>query len=143
LGLSGKEVIMPVPWERPPPRQSHKRICVVDDDEWVADSLSSLLETFGFEVQSYLSATEFLADDQGRFMGCLIIDHHMPDINGLDVVGRLREEGVRFPVILISGRLDANTRQRAANLGIAGVVEKPFAANHLIDLIRTALLEHH
>jgi len=134
---------MPVPWERPPPRQSHKRICVVDDDEWVADSLRSLLETFEFEVQSYLSATEFLADDQRRSMGCLIIDHHMPDISGLDVVGRLREEGVRLPVILISGRLDANSRQRAANLGIAGVVEKPFAANHLIDLIRTALLEHH
>jgi FixJ family two-component response regulator len=80
---------MPVPWGRPPPRQSHERICIVDDDEWVADSLRSLLETFGFEVQSYLSATEFLADDQGRSMGCLIIDHHMPDINGLDVVGRL------------------------------------------------------
>ena len=79
---------MPVPWELPPPRQNHERICI-DDDEWVADSLRSLLETFGFEVHSYLSATEFLADDQGRSMGCLIIDHHMPDINGLDVVGRL------------------------------------------------------
>ena len=55
---------MPVPWELPPPRQNHERICI-DDDEWVADSLRSLLETFGFEVHSYLSATEFLADDQG------------------------------------------------------------------------------
>ena len=74
-------------------------------------------------------------------MGCLIIDHHMPDINGLDVVGRLREEWVRFPVILISGRLDASTRERAAILGIANVIEKPFAADHLVEVIRTALAE--
>jgi two-component system response regulator FixJ len=133
---------MPVPWERPPPKQSRKRICIIDDDEWVADSLKLLLETFGFEVQSYLSGTELLTDDQWRSTGCLVIDHHMSGINGLDIVERVRDKGVRLPTILISGRLDTNTRQRAANLGIAGVIEKPFAANHLIDLIRTALLEH-
>jgi hypothetical protein len=44
-------------------------------------------------------------------------------------------------VILISGRLDTNTRERAADLGITRAIEKPFAANHLIDLIRNALLE--
>ena len=46
-----------------------------------------------------------------------------------------------MPTILISGRLDANTKERAASLGVAGVVEKPFAADRLVDLIRTALLE--
>jgi FixJ family two-component response regulator len=101
-----------------------------------------LLETFGFEVQSYNSGTQLLADRQRRSMGCLIIDHHMPGINGLEIVERLQEEEIRLPTILISARLDTNTRARAANLGIAGVIEKPFAANHLIDLIRAALLEH-
>ena len=62
-------------------------------------------------------------------------------MNGLDVVERLQKEGVRIPTILISGRLDTSTRERAAILGIKGVIEKPFAADHLIDLIRTALLE--
>jgi FixJ family two-component response regulator len=142
LGLSWKEVILPGPWERPPPKQSRERICIVDDDEWVADSLKSLLETFGFEVQSCNSGTQLLADHQRRSMGCLIIDHHMPGINGLEIVERLQEEEIRLPTILISARLDTNTRARAANLGIAGVIEKPFAANHLIDLIRAALLEH-
>ena len=112
---------MPAPWGRPPPKQSHKQICIIDDDEWVADSLRSLLETFGFDVQSYNSGTEFLANDQRRSMSCLIIDHHMPDMNGLDVVERLQEEGLRLPTILISGRLDTNTRERAASLGVARV----------------------
>ena len=50
--------------------------------------------------------------------GCLVIDQHMPGMNGLDVVDRLQKEGVRVPTILISGRLDANTKERAANLGV-------------------------
>ena len=133
---------MSVPWGRAPPEQSHKQIGVVDDDEWVADSLKSLLETFGFDVQSYHSGIELLANDQRCSMGCLIIDHHMPDMNGLDVIERLQEEGVRLPTILISGRLDKEIRERAGNLGIASVIEKPFTANNLIDLIRTALSGH-
>jgi FixJ family two-component response regulator len=67
---------MPVTWERSPPAQSRARICVVDDDEGVADSLRSLLETFGYDVQSYNSGADFLADDRRRATGCLIIDLH-------------------------------------------------------------------
>ena len=132
---------MPVSWVRPPSEQNREQICIVDDDEWVVDSLKLLLETFGFDVQSYNSGTELLADDQRRSGGCLIIDHHMPDLNGLDVVERLQKEGVRLPTILISGRLDASTRERAAILGITSVIEKPFAADHLVEVIRTALPE--
>lgn len=132
---------MPVPWERPPPKQSHERICIIDDDEWVADSLKSLLETFGFDVTSYASGDKLFADDQRPTAGCLLVDQHMPGMNGLDVVERLQKEGVRIPTILISGRLDTSTRERAAILGIKSVIAKPFAADHLIDLIRTALLE--
>jgi FixJ family two-component response regulator len=71
----------------------------------------------------------------------LVLDQHMPGMDGLDIVDRLQKEGIRVPAILISGRLDTNTRQRAANLGIASVIEKPFAADHLVELIRTVLLE--
>jgi len=132
---------MPVPWGHSPPCQSQEPVCVVDDDEWVADSLKLLLETFGFDVRSYSSGAEFLADDRRSTAGCLVIDQHMPGMNGLDVVDRLQKEGVRVPTILISGRLDADTRKRAANLGITSVIEKPFAADHLVEIIRTALWE--
>jgi len=132
---------MSVPRERSLPEQSHKQISVVDDDEWVADSLKSLLETFGYDVQSYNSGADFLADDRRRATGCLVIDQHMPGMNGLDVVARLQKQGGRLPIILISGRLDAKTRERAASLGVTNVLEKPFAADHLVDLIRTALWE--
>ena len=126
---------------RPPPKQSHERICIVDDDEWVADLLRSLLETFGFDVQSYNSGTELLANEQWRSMSCLIIDHHMPDMNGLDVVERLREEGLRLPTILISGQARYKYSGARRNLGDTSVIEKPFAADSLVASFGPTLLE--
>jgi two-component system, LuxR family, response regulator FixJ len=132
---------MPVPWELSPPEPSHQQICIVDDDESLADSLKSLLETFGYDVQSYNSGAAFLADDRRRATGCLVIDQYMPGMDGLDVVDRLQKQGGRMPTILISGRLDTKTRERAASLGVNSVLEKPFSADHLVDVIRTALRE--
>ena len=132
---------MPVPWVFRPYEQSHEAVYIVDDDEATADSLKSLLETFGFEVRCYTSGADFVVDYTRRSAGCLVIDHHMPGMNGLDVVDQLQKRGVRVPTILISGRLDTNIKERASRLGVTSVIEKPFAPHRLIDLIRTALLE--
>jgi two-component system response regulator FixJ len=140
IGHSRIEASMTVPWAYRPSEQSHEPICIVDDDESVADSLKSLLETFGFDVRCFTSGVDFLADHQRRSAGCLVIDQHMPGLNGLDVVDHLQKQGARVPTILISGRLDTNIRERAASLGVTSVIEKPFAAGRLVNLIRTALL---
>lgn len=133
---------MPVPLATHRPlAPTDKPICIVDDDEWVAESLKILLETFGFEVRSYGSGADFLADCRHRSTACLIIDQHMPGMTGLDVIARLQLEGLRRPTILISGRLDTKTMERAAGLGVTRVVEKPFAVEGLVDLIRTTLME--
>jgi FixJ family two-component response regulator len=52
------------------PEQTQKPICIIDDDEWVADSLTVLLETFGFGVLSYRSGCEFLADGRPYGAAC-------------------------------------------------------------------------
>jgi two-component system response regulator FixJ len=141
IGASRIEASMTVPWAYRPSEQSHEPICIVDDDEAVADSLKSLLETFGFDVKCYTSGAGFLADHRRRSAGCLVIDQHMPGLKGLDVVDHLQKEGVRVPTILISGRLDTNIKERASNLGVTSVIEKPFSAHRLVNLIRMALLE--
>jgi two-component system, LuxR family, response regulator FixJ len=122
-----------------PPLSPEEAICIVDDDEWVAASLVALLETFGFAVRSYASGADFLADARNRTAACLIIDQHMPGMTGLDVVAYLQREGIWQPTILIWARLDAQTTQRAAGLGVTRVVEKPFEADRLVHLIRTAI----
>jgi two-component system, LuxR family, response regulator FixJ len=110
-------------------------VCIVDDDEGVAESLTVLLETFGFDAQSYGSGADFLADSRHRTAACLIIDQHMPGMTGLDVVALLQREGIRCPTILISGRLDTKASEQAARLSVTRIVEKPFEAGRLVDLI--------
>jgi two-component system, LuxR family, response regulator FixJ len=142
IGALTNEVSMPVLLAtHRPPVPTDKPICIVDDDEWVAESLKVLLETFGFEVRSYGSGADFFSDCRHRTAALLIIDQHMPDMTGLDVVAHLQWEGIRRPTILISGRLDTKTTKRAAGLGVMRIVEKPFEAEGLVDLIRTALME--
>jgi FixJ family two-component response regulator len=131
---------MSVPLAYRPPKQTGEPVCIIDDDEWVADSLEVLLETFGFDARSYRSGADFLADDQRRRAACLVIDQHLPGMNGLDVVDHLQREGIRLPTILISGRLDPNTRERAEELGVTRLLEKPFAARCMVELIRAILL---
>jgi len=127
---------MPLPPKRSPQSEIQKPICIVDDDESVSDSLQALLETFGFKVQSYGSGSGFLADERHRAAGCLLIDQHMPGTSGLDVVDNLRKEGVQIPTILISGRLDAGTRDRATRLGVRELLDKPVPASRLMQAIR-------
>jgi two-component system, LuxR family, response regulator FixJ len=119
-------------------RRDHP-ICIVDDDAWVCDSLSAVLDAYGFETLAYGSGAEFLADERRRQLGCLIIDHHMPGMDGLEVLAALHREGVSVPAILITGRLDTGIPERAGKLGVIAVLEKPFAVARLVELIRAGL----
>jgi two-component system, LuxR family, response regulator FixJ len=111
-------------------------VCVVDDDNWVCDSLSILLETYGFGVRTYPSGTAFLTDEARRDASCLIVDQHMPGLGGLDLVAELRRREVALPTILITGRLDAAISRRATDLGVLAILEKPFPVARLLELVR-------
>ena len=110
-------------------------IVIVDDDPSVSDSLMVLLETLGFQTQSYTSGMDFLADEQRDHLGWLIIDQHMPGIAGLDVLAVLQGKGISSLTILITGRIDNAIAERANKLGVAAILEKPFSINRLVELI--------
>jgi FixJ family two-component response regulator len=117
-------------------------VCIVDDDDWVCDSMSILLETYGFGVLTYPSGAAFL-NDAGRFDArCLIVDQHMPGLDGLGLVAELHRQGVFPPTILITGRVDAGIAQRAGELGVLALLEKPFPVSRLVELVRSALGSH-
>jgi len=107
---------------------------IVDDDAAVLDSLRFLLEVAGHSVATYGSAAAFLADGAAR-PACLILDHHMPQMTGLELAARLRAEGARTRVMLITGSSSPALRARAAELGIAKVLEKPPAEQELLDFV--------
>jgi len=72
-------------------------IAVVDDDDAVRDSLRFFLETVDHPVVAFASGPEFLAY-YGSGLACLILDHHMPEMTGLQVAEQLRGGGSRLPI---------------------------------------------
>ena len=71
-----------------------RTVAVVDDDQAVRDSLRFLLEVIGYTVEIFASAAEFLQANVRHF-ACLILDHHMPNMTGLELARRLRADGAR------------------------------------------------
>jgi FixJ family two-component response regulator len=108
-------------------------VAVVDDDLAVLDSLKFLLETAGYAVAAYNSATAFLADGSSR-PACLIVDQHMPMMTGLELAARLRDEAAAVPVLLITGSPSPAIVARANQLGIA-MLEKPPAEDDVLTFI--------
>lgn len=113
-------------------------IHVVDDDAAMRHSLALLLGVFGHRVVEHDGAATLL-DEPGRLNGCIVADLRMPDIDGLEMLARLRIAGSPVPVVLMTGHGDIPTAVRAMKLGACDVLEKPFAAAHLLDAVRAAL----
>lgn len=106
------------------------KIAIVDDDPAVLDSLQFLLESRSHDVVAYSSVADFLAD-QERQWHCLIVDQHMPQLTGLDLVEHLRKENKTTPVLLMTGAYSDVIGARAAALGIQKVLEKPLCSEQL------------
>jgi len=116
-------------------------IYVVDDDSDVLGSLQFLLETDGFDVRTFKSGAALLKDTASDNADCFVIDYKMPNMNGLDLVNRLRSQDISAPIILITGHPDEHISEKAATAGVRHVLRKPLLDDSLIGHIRGALQE--
>lgn len=112
-------------------------VAIVDDDDAVRHSLRFLLESVGYKVRTFATAAEFLQAEL-QAMACLILDHHMPEMTGLELAERLRADGVGMPIMLITGLPLSSLVARAAELGIDKVLAKPLAEAEVIAFIEAA-----
>ena len=85
-------------------------VLVVDDDAAVRAALKFALEVEGFCVRLYDGPRALLADHNLPDRACLVIDYRMPEIDGIELVDRLRRRNVMLPAILISGRVSKHLR---------------------------------
>jgi two-component system response regulator FixJ len=114
---------------------------VVDDEEPVRKSLAFLLSTAGFAVRLHDSARGFLAIAPTIQNGCLVTDLRMPEIDGVELLRRLRELPNRIPSIVITGHGDVPMAVEAMKAGALDFIEKPFADDVLIEAIQRAAAE--
>lgn len=116
-----------------------RQVAIVDDDAAVRDSLRFLLGVSGYEVATYESAADFLAHCDRSFLVGLILDHHMPQVTGLELAAQLRAQGDPLPIMLITGSSSPAISARAKALGIEQVLEKPPAEQELLRFVATVL----
>jgi FixJ family two-component response regulator len=114
-------------------------VIVVDDDEAVRSSMRFALELEGLDVRLYEGGADLLKAGDLPEKACLLIDQHMPDMEGMDLIARLRDHHVRLPVILMTAKSTEELRRRAVLAGIELVVEKPFRDAALMEGIYRAL----
>lgn len=113
-------------------------IAVIDDDAAVRNSLKFSLEVDGYMVRAFADADEFLRASDAADCRCLIVDQHMPQQTGLELVAALRKRGVATPVLLMSGRVTPALTRQAMDAGVP-IIEKPFVGNSVIEFIRAAV----
>jgi FixJ family two-component response regulator len=111
------------------------QIALLDDDPGIRDSLSFLLNVAGYEVVAYTSADELLRECQLEQLNGLILDHHMPNMTGLELASRLRADSWRFPILLITAAPSPAVLTKATELGIAKVLRKPFAESDIFAFV--------
>jgi FixJ family two-component response regulator len=114
-------------------------IAVVDDDQFVRESVKRLLSSLGFTVEAFVSAAGFLGSARVQETVCLISDMQMAEMSGLELHARLLESGHVIPTILITAYPDEVVRAQALNNGVHGYLVKPFREDQLIAYIRSAL----
>lgn len=112
---------------------------VVDDDPAMRDSLAFLLEESDLRAKIYDSPTALLAAGAAIEPGCVLTDVRMPEMTGLDLIRRLRAEGITHPVIVMTGHADVPLAIEAMRLGVSDFIEKPFDDELLITSIQAAM----
>jgi two-component system response regulator DctR len=121
------------------------RICLVDDDEWICDSLTALFGSRNLRLSTYRDPALFLESWQGSNLrelpAALIIDIRMPGMSGIELFAQMRQYGLpaHNPVIFLTGHGDIPMAVETVKAGAYDFLEKPFSDNSLVDRVLQAL----
>src|ERR1700677_4688384 len=114
-------------------------VFIVDDDPLVRASVADLLDSAGFEVRTFGSATDFLQSKRPDLSACLILDVELPGLSGLDLQAELANSGVEMPIIFLTGHADIPMTVRAMKRGAVEFLTKPFRKQELLEAVQEAL----
>ena len=114
-------------------------VAIVDDDEFIRDSLHGLMRAAGFPALTFASGEEFLNSGELDRVACLIADIRMPGMSGLELQSELNKDHHRIPIIFITAQGDEKMRMQALRAGAVKFLTKPLDRGVLLDSVHTAL----
>jgi DNA-binding NtrC family response regulator len=116
------------------------RILIVDDDPSVVELLSDFLTEAGYTPDTALTGREALTLISQRRLNVVLLDIRMPEIDGLEVLGRLRAAAPEIPVIMITGNDDLALARKTLEMGAFDYIAKPFDLGYVARAVATACL---
>jgi RNA polymerase sigma factor (sigma-70 family) len=114
-------------------------VYVVDDDASVRKSLTRLLRSAGYQVESFVSGAEFLDRPPRLAPACLVLDIRMPGLTGLDLQRALARRSQPMAIVFITGHGDIPMSVRAMKAGAVDFLTKPYSADDMLGAVRRAL----
>ena len=114
-------------------------IFVVDDDPSVRKSVTRLLESAGYAVETFASAREFLAREPHPGPCCLVLDVRMPGLTGIELQERLVAGGRRMSIVFVTGHVDVPQSVKAMKGGAVDLLTKPVDAKDLIAAVQRSV----
>lgn len=114
-------------------------VYVIDDDESMRESLRFMLESWGWDTQTYAVAETFLSAYSPNRHACLLLDLDLPGMSGTELQNELAARNIRLPIIVITGHERWPLVRRVKDAGAFAVLRKPFQADVLLRLIEQAI----
>ena len=114
-------------------------LLVVDDELFLREAVAASLRFLGFEVTAAENGTDALRLARNRPFDLLILDVMLPDIDGFEIVRRLRRDGNRVPVIFLTAKDTQDDKVTGLTIGGDDYMTKPFGLEELAARVRTVL----
>ena len=114
-------------------------VFVVEDDRAARDALSRALRLEGYDVQSFVDATSALEAMASARPDVMVLDWMLPGLDGLSACRRLRRQGDRTPILMLTARTDTADRVSALDAGADDYVPKPYELEELLARLRALL----
>jgi FixJ family two-component response regulator len=124
-----------------PPAHVRPLLLLIEDDPAVLGALTFAFDTEGYRVAAFRDATTVLAAPHVDEPACIVVDHRLPGLSGLQVLSQLRARGVTAPALLITTHPNAALRREAAAAHVE-IVEKPLLGDVLAAKVRALSAKH-
>ena len=119
-------------------RSDDLHIYVVDDNDSARSSLCALLNAHGFITTEASSGNDLFEKLNADFPACIILDIRMPSLSGIEIQNKLKEQGFRLPIIMLTGHGDVPIAVEAMKAGAIDFIEKPASQSQLLAALESA-----
>ncbi len=118
------------------------RILIIDDDRDILDTLQTLLEHEGYQVVTCATGREAREQIQNFTFSAILLDIYLPDFDGLDFIHQVQEQGVKTPVVVITGSSEIEMARKAIKIGVFDYLVKPIKNRQLLQVVHNAVMHN-